>query len=86
MQRAKTADPALELFEMAVRYAEEAEEIEDEVAKDLKNFQSMMLVETGVRMVKQRMQPAPLPQEAQTPIPEQQTGNAQGLISLLGNQ
>jgi hypothetical protein len=84
LQQAKQADPALALFDMAVKYAEEAEDMEDEVAADLKKFQSMMLVDRGVAMVKQRMQPAALPQEAQTPVPKEVKGNAGGLISLLG--
>lgn len=84
LEEAKQADPALSLFDMAVRYAEEAEDMEDEVAADLKKFQSMMLVDRGVAIVKQRMQPTGLPQEAETPVPKQVTGNAGGLISLIG--
>ncbi len=86
LEEARKADPALSLFEMAVRYAEEAEDMDDTDARDLKNFQSMMLVDRGVAIVKQRMQPVALPQEAQTPMPKEATGNAQGLISLLGQK
>jgi len=83
LEEARQADPALALFEMALRYVEEAEDTEDKEGAELKRFESMMLVDRGVAIVKQRMEPAPLPQEAQTPTPEKPKGNAGGLVSLV---
>lgn len=84
LEKAKAANPALALAEMAVRYAEEAEETEDETDKEMKNWQSMMLVHDYATLMRQRLQPA-MPAEAQD-IREatKETGNAQGLLSMLG--
>ena len=86
LQKAKEADPALALFEMAIRYAEEAEDINDPNYAEMKKFESMMLADRGIAIVKERMNPAPLPQDAQTPQVKGETGNSQGLISLLGQR
>jgi len=84
LEEAKRADPALALFEMGVRYVEEAEDIENADDAELKKFQSMMLIERGISMVKARMQPAPMSKEVREPKLEQEKGNMQGLISALG--
>lgn len=84
LQQARQADPALALFEMGVRYAEEAEEMSDEKDADLKKFQSMMLIERGIAMVKQRMQPAPMSEETREPKVPEQKGSANALLPLLG--
>ncbi len=85
LEKAKEANPAIGLAEMAVRYAEEAEDMEGD-DKDLKNWQSMMLTHDYVMLMRQRMQPA-LPEETQN-LREatKETGNRQGLISLLGQR
>jgi hypothetical protein len=54
IEAARTADPAIGLFEMALRYAEEAENLEGDEA-DAKKIQSMMLTERGCRTIRQRM-------------------------------
>ena len=62
LQKAKQADPAIGLSEMGIKYAEEAEEMEDSADKDLKNFQSMLLIDQAVRLIKARMMPTPSPE------------------------
>ena len=86
LQQAKEADPALALFEMGVKYAEEAEEMSDENDADLKKFQAMMLIERGIAMVKARMnpQPQPLSEETREPKVPLEKGSANALIPLLG--
>jgi len=83
LEKAKEADPAIGLGEMGIRYAEEAEEMEDSTEKDLKNFQSMLLIERAVSIIKQRMQPVPLPQSARVPEVEKAKGNGQ-LLNAMG--
>jgi len=86
IEQAKNADPVIGLSEMGIRYAEEADEMEDESDKDTKNFQSMLLIERAVAMLKQRLQPQvpQLPQEAEVPKVEQPKGNANPLVALTG--
>lgn len=60
IERAKRADPALGLFEMALRYAEEAEALEGDDA-EAKKIQSMMLTERGCALIRQQAQ---IPEEA----------------------
>ena len=81
IQKAKEADPAIGLAEMGVRYAEEAEEMEDTMDRDLKNFQSKLLIASAVSMIKARQQT--LPPVNQPEIPEQ-TSNANPLAALTG--
>lgn len=88
LQKAKAADPALDLFEMGVRYAEEAEDLEDPNDAELKKFQSMMLIHRGIVLVKQSMQPAIAPsfqegQARETKVADEK-GSTQGLINILG--
>jgi hypothetical protein len=54
VEQARQADPAIALFEMALRYAEEAEEMSDEVEADAKKLQSMMLTERGRLVIRER--------------------------------
>lgn len=87
IEQARNADPALALFEMALRYAEEGTEIEDEVESDAKKLQSKMLTERGTAIIKQRLAPVPQPElseEATVPKVEQPKDNIQSLIPLLG--
>ncbi len=88
LEEAKIADPAIGLFEMAIRYAEEAEELEDEHDKDVKKIQSKMLTERGVFLINQRKQPmAQLPEKATVPQ-VQQPGKVDNkeLLPLMGNE
>jgi len=76
LQKAKEADPVINLAEMGVRYAEEAEDMEDSTEKALKVFQSKRLIQRAVQMLKQEQAP---PQ-----LPEGEKGNANSLIALTG--
>jgi hypothetical protein len=61
VQKAKRADPFIEYFELAIRYAEEAEEMTD-VDADIKKIESMKLTDICVSILQQRnmpQQPAP---------------------------
>jgi len=84
LEEAKRADPAIALFEMAIRYAEEATELEDAKMADVKKIQSKMLTERGVAVIKQRKQPAPLPEKAQVPQVEPTKAQSQALMPLMG--
>ena len=84
LQQAKAANPALALAEMAVRYAEEAEDIEDELEKDLKLWQSVMLTQDYVMLMRGRLQPSPANETQNLREATKETGNAQGLIKMLG--
>jgi len=84
LEKAKEANPAIALAEMAVRYAEEAEDIDDETEADLKKLQSMMLVHDYKMMMRQRMQPKPVEQASQKITPEPGRSNLQGLVALPG--
>lgn len=86
MEKAKQADPALALFEMALSYAYKAQDIDDEVEADALKLKSMMLVERAEAIVNQRKQPAQLPQSAQVPEAERPTGGTQALTSLVAGR
>src|SRR3990167_4412189 len=83
LERAKAANPAIELAEMAVRYAEEAENTEDETEREFRNHISRMLVHDYVMMMRQRMQP-PATEVQNVREATKETGNANALIPLLG--
>lgn len=83
IEQAKKADPVIALFEMARRYAQEAAELEDVTEADARKIQSKMLTERAVAIVRQRKQPAPLPEKARVPEVEQPTGGTQTLLPLL---
>lgn len=83
LEKAKQANPAISLAEMAVRYAEEAEETEG-TEQDLKNWQSMMLVHDYVMLMRQRMQPAQPAESQNLREATKESGNAGGLIKMLG--
>ncbi len=89
MEKAKQADPTIGLFEMALRYAEEAEELTG-VDADAKNLESMMLTDSAVLMMRQR-RAAAMPQAAQPsprpaqPVPQEEVKpNTGGLMALTG--
>jgi hypothetical protein len=81
IEQARQADPAIGLFEMALRYAEEAINLEGDEA-DAKKIQSMMLTERGCCIIKQRMNPLEPPVPMQEIVP-QSAGN-RALLPLIG--
>lgn len=85
LEKAKAANPAISLAEMAIRYAEEAEDLEG-AEKDLKNWQSQILVHDYVMLIRQRMQPAMPAETEKLREATKETSNAQGLISLVGQR
>ena len=86
LERAKAANPAIGLADMAVKFAEEAENTEDEADKELLNHKSKMLVHDYVLLMRARMNPAPVGGEETQNLREatKQTGNSNALISLMG--
>lgn len=85
MEQARKAEPALGLFEMARRYAQQAAEVEDEKEADALKIQSKLLTEKAVSMVKQARQPQAQPSgNGSQPQLEQPKGNAQALMPLIG--
>jgi len=88
LEEAKKADPAIALFEMAIRYAEQAKEVEDEKEADVLKLQSMMLTERCVAIIEQRRQPVTpeLPEKAQTPQSEEKKPNVNLLASMTGQR
>ena len=84
IEEAKKADPSIALFEQGVRYAEEAEDIEDEHDKDLKNMESMLLISRGVAIVKQRLNPMIPPEETEVPKGGEEVTRPGSLLPLLG--
>ena len=79
IEQAKRSDPAIALFEMAIRYAEEAEDLEGDDA-EAKKIQSMMLTERGCAMIRQQQ----LPEEAAVPEVEEKGAGVESLVPLLG--
>lgn len=84
LEAAKRADPAIGLFEMAIRYAEEAEDLDGEDA-EAKKIQSMMLTERGCAIIRQRTQaPQALPEEATVPEVEKEGPGVKEILPLVG--
>ena len=77
IQRAKNINPALSLLEMAMRYAREGSEAEDETDAELKKQQSKILTHEYVMMMKQRLTPQPPPAPVEEP-----KGNTQMLSAM----
>jgi len=85
LQKAKAANPAIGLLEMSVRYAEEAEELEDEGDKAIKVLQSKILLHDYVMMMRQRLNPQPTDgggKEEQASKAMETKPNLQGLMSM----
>jgi len=80
IEQARRADPALALFEMAIRYAEDAVELSGEDA-DKRKIESMMLTERACAIIRQRKQ-TPEPPAEETP--ETKAGGMEKLMPLLG--
>lgn len=86
LERARKADPAIGLFEMAIRYAEEAENLQDADA-DVRKIESMMLTERGCLIIKQRAQmQQPLPEEGSVSPVETKGPGMEKLMPLLGGR
>ncbi len=81
MEKAKAANPAIGLAEMAVRYAEDAEDTADEMDAELKKWQSMMLVHDYVMIMRQRINPQPQPSTQPTKQLEVKP-RMEGLVAL----
>ena len=86
IEQAKKADPAINLFEMARRYAQEANETEDDKEADALKIQSQMLTERGVAIIRERKMPQQLPEQARVPQVEQPTttGQISQMLPLMG--
>ena len=84
LEKAKAANPAIALADMAVKFAEEAENTEDEADKALLNHKSKMLVHDYVMLMRQRMNPAPVGEAQDVREATKEKGNANALISLTG--
>ena len=69
---------------MSVRYAEEAEELEDEGDKAIKVLQSKILLHDYVMMMRQRLNPQPEEAGREEKVREatEQKPNLQGLMSM----
>jgi hypothetical protein len=90
VEEAKQADPAIGLFEMALRYCEEADSLDaagDDKEANAKRIQSKMLTERCVALIKQRaQQPQQLPQEAVTPMVDKSKGNTNLMQTAMASQ
>lgn len=88
LEEARRADPAISLHEMALRYVEEAEEMEDDDEANAKLIQAKMLVERGVSVIRDRMAPAQpaLPESARVPEVAEPKGGGNLLPALGGGQ
>jgi len=86
LQKAKAANPAIGLLEMSVRYAEEAEELEDEGDKAIKILQSKILLHDYVMMMRARLNPTPPAEgegrEEKVREATETKPNLQGLMSM----
>ena len=80
LQKAKEANPAISLLQMAVKYAEEAADVEDETEADMLKLQSKILLHDYVMMMRARLNPTPPEPVRQTPI-ETSKANMQGLVA-----
>ncbi len=78
LEAAKKADPTIGLFEMALRFVDEADNEPDQDEADAKRIQSMILTDQGVNLIRQRYASQPLRMEQPKP-------NSQALMPLLGS-
>ena len=79
-------DPAQKFADLGLKLAREAEETQDEQEKEVLNLRSMMNIERAVAILKQRLQPSPLPEEEPKlkPSPKGSPRPLVNLPSLLG--
>jgi len=85
LEKAKVADPALSLYEMALKAAQEAAITADDKESNALKIKSKMLTERGVAIIRQRQTPQPLPQEAATPQAEPAKGSSMPLMGISQN-
>lgn len=86
IENAKKADPSIALFEMALKMAEKAQDIDDEIESDALKLKALMLLERAEAIVMQRRQPAQLPEKAQGPLIEQPKGGGNLLPAMIGGE
>ena len=86
LEKARQADPALGLMEMALRYIEEADDIEDDNDANVKIIQAWMLKERAISIIKQRQLPPrqELPEKARVPEVEEVQPARNLLPAILG--
>jgi hypothetical protein len=58
-EKAREADPAIGMFEMAMRLVDEADDEPDEDVADAKRIESQMMTERGTALIRARMNPQP---------------------------
>jgi hypothetical protein len=89
VEEARQADPAIALFEMALRCVEQADNLEEEgdgTAADALRIQSRMLTERCAALIRQRaMETQPLPAEARVPLPDNRPGNTNLMQAVVAN-
>lgn len=86
IEQSKKADPAIDLFEKARRYARQAEKTDDDVEARALESVSKMLTERVCKIIEQRAQPEEnaLTQQTRSPETKEPAGSGQALTSLLG--
>jgi len=68
LEQARSADPVLAIMDMAVRYAEEADEVTNEIHERLLRLASQRLTERGVAMIQASRQPmTEVPEKVKAP-------------------
>jgi len=82
LEEARRSDPVIALLDMAVKYVEEADEIDDPIQSRVKRLQAKMLTERGVALIKQRKMP--VPEGAPAPETGREKSNANPLTTLAG--
>ncbi len=83
LEDARAADPAIGLSEMGVSLAREAAEIDDEQESDLMKYQSMLLIERAVALIKQRLNPAPEQTTGEQVLPRRRARGNQPVSELV---
>lgn len=84
LQLAREADPALALFDMARSYADKGNALGDDDEANALLLSSKQLTERGVAIVRQRMTPQLLPENARVPTNEPTKGSALPLTAIAG--
>ncbi|KKM14041.1 hypothetical protein LCGC14_1710110, partial [marine sediment metagenome] len=74
-------DPAQKFADLGLKLAREAEETQDPQEKEVLNLRSMMNIQQAVSILKQRLQPAPLP-EAEPKLKPSIKGSPRPLVNL----
>jgi len=82
LEQARSANPALALLEMAVRYAQEAASVPDVNDAELKKMQSKILLHDYVLAMRQRVQPQEETAGSNGNVMPGAKSNLQGLVSM----